>query len=269
MKNSLYIALLVALLAGSASGQVFTQTCPDPQFPSATAVGIDAECGAPGNGKKADAVQDQAKNNFCASGPALPISFDDLRGLQASVEANKKINFGNPRGEHPLSSKAGATTKRKPLQDLGEGQLRSLEAFISIARQEGPESVNCGSQFPKGKQFDTFHDIHISLVPDEISTHSDECNSVVAEMVPHHRPESWTLENVLKVATAHARVRATGQLFFDSSHTECVDGVRVGSDPSRFSVWEIHPIYKFEVCDADDCSVAENWQTLEHWVTKD
>jgi hypothetical protein len=37
--------------------------------------------------------------------------------------------------------------------------MRSLEGFILIARQEGTESVNCGSQFPKGKANDAFHDI--------------------------------------------------------------------------------------------------------------
>jgi hypothetical protein len=99
-------------------------------------------------------------------------------------------------------------------------------------------------------------------------THADECNSVVAEMVPHHRPDGWTVENVLKAANKHARVRATGQLFFDSSHTECVDGTRVGSDPARSSLWEIHPIYKFEVCDSGDCSKAENWFSLEDWLGK-
>jgi hypothetical protein len=146
--------------------------------------------------------------------------------------------------------------------------LRSLEGFILIARQEGPETVNCGGAFPKGTKFDAFHDIHISIVADEALTHANECNSVVAEMVPHHRPNSWTVENVLKAANQHARVRATGQLFFDSSHTECVDGARVGSDPARSSLWEIHPIYKFEVCDSDDCSVAANWLSLEDWVKK-
>jgi len=186
------------------------------------------------NWQEADAIQDQTKNNFCATGPTLPISFDDLRRLQSSVEANKKINFGSAFGKHPLSSRPGATVDRKPLQSLGEGQLRSLEGYILIARQEGPESVNCGPQFPKGKDFDSFHDIHISIVPDEASVHGDECNSVVVEMVPHHRPDTWTAANVLKVAGAHARVRVTGQLFFDSSHTECVDGSRVGSDPPAF-----------------------------------
>jgi hypothetical protein len=104
---------------------------------------------------------------------------------------------------------------------------------------------------------------HISIVPEESLTHADECNSVVVEMVPHHRPEAWTLQNVLRVANGHAQVRATGRLFFDSSHTECVGGSRAGSDPARFSLWEIHPICKFEVCDADDCTVAKSLKADE------
>jgi hypothetical protein len=269
MPNPIRISLVTAFaIAGVAAfGQSFDQTCPTPQFPSATALGIDSKCGTSGTGEKADATQDQKKNNFCATGPMRPISFDELQSLQASVEANKKINFGNPMGgKAPLSSKPGATTDRKPLDALGEGQLRSIEGFILIARQEGPESVNCGAEFPKGKANDAFHDIHISLVKDEESTHGDECESVVVEMSPHHRPELWSAASLKKVAGKHARVRATGQLFFDSSHTRCVDGARVGSDPARFTNWEIHPIYKFEVCQSGDCTVAKNWLSLEDWL---
>ena len=251
-------------LAASAFGQGFKPACGDPAFPSPLSLGIDSQCAITGTGKGADATQDQQKNNFCATGTVQPITLSNLQDLQASVEKNKKINFGS--GKHPLSTKAGPTADRKPLAALGEGSLRSIEGFIFIARQEGPESVNCGATFPKGKDFDSFHDIHISLVADEGSTHGDECASMVVEMSPHHRPEVWTATNLLKVAGQHARVRATGQLFFDSSHSRCVDGERVGSDPARFTNWEIHPIYKFDVCDADDCTVATNWMSFEDWL---
>jgi hypothetical protein len=70
------------------------------------------------------------------------------------------------------------------------------------------------------------------------------------------------------VATAHLPVRVTGQLFFDSSHTPCVNEVPVRGDPSRASVWEIHPIYKFEVCTEGACDSGNGWVPLEQWRSK-
>jgi hypothetical protein len=166
-------------------------------------LGIDEQCVIGGSGTGAEATQNKAKNNFCAQGTATSI----MNSLQSQVQKNKKINFGNPR-KHPLSATPGPVTKRAPLQALGEGELRSLEGFMMIARQEGGESVNCGKNVPNQE---LFHDIQISMVAAKEDTHGDECDSVVVEMSPHHRPEVWTKSNVLKVALAHARVRVTGQ----------------------------------------------------------
>jgi hypothetical protein len=84
-------------------------------------------------------------------------------------------------------------------------------------------------------------------------------------MTPHHRPASWTPANVNSVADKHLLVRVTGQLMFDSSHTPCGGGVPVHGDPSRASLWEVHPIYKFEICPTGVCADG-GWQTLEDWV---
>ena len=136
-------------------------------------------------------------------------------------------------------------------------------AFL-IVRQEGAESVNCGSTLPLNDKL--FHDIHISLVDSANTTLANECSSVVAEMSPHHRPDTWTKANLQKVATAKALVRVTRQLFFDSSHVACAGGiVAVAGNPKRMSVWGIHPIYKFEICTAD-CDGAGTWLPLDDWA---
>jgi hypothetical protein len=88
---------------------------------------------------------------------------------------------------------------------------------------------------------------------------------VVVEMSPHHRPDLWTVHNINEVAKAQAMVRVTGQQFFDSSHVPCSNGAPVGSNPKRISVWEIHPVYDFEVCTAD-CARAGEWLPLDQWV---
>ena len=84
-------------------------------------------------------------------------------------------------------------------------------------------------------------------------------------MTPHFRPAEWTADNVNRVAAAHLPVRVTGQRFFDSSHMPCDAGKPVRTNPKRFSLWEIHPIYKFEVCTAN-CDAAGTWITLQEWV---
>ena len=239
----------------------FKPVCTRPSYPSpapSTPPAIDSQCGLTGSGEGAEGVQDSVKNNFCATGRPKAVTIASLTGLQKKVEQNPAINFGN----HNVGTrKKGPTTDRAPLRKLGEGTLVTLRAYVLKARQEGGESVNCGKNVPDQAPF---HDIHISLV--ESADVTDECAGVVAEMSPHHRPDTWTQPNVEKVASQKLPVRVTGQLFFDSSHFPCAGGQGAGQgNPKRVSLWEIHPIYKFEVCTAN-CGGAGTWVTLDQWV---
>ncbi len=231
-----------------------------PQPPPASSPGSDSQCGVAGSGTGAEGTQNAAKNNFCATGTPRAVTIPSLTALMASVVKNTSINFGD---ENSATRQRGPTTNRAPLQKLGEGRLVTLKAYVLRARQEGGESVNCGANVPNQAPF---HDIHISLVaaPQDYSE-AAECSGVVAEMSPHHRPDAWTAGNVNKVAAARALVRVTGQLFFDSSHEPCQNGQPVRSNPKRIALWEIHPVYKFEVCTAN-CSGAGKWLPLDQWV---
>ncbi len=249
--------LLVVLLVLPARSQAtFEPTCSQPNYPSATATPIDSKCGPEGKGG-AEATQNQAKNNFCASG-AKPITIADMTTLQKKVQSDKSIPFGN-QDEHPLTSTHGPATDRSPLATLGEGNEVVLTGFAKIARQEGAESVNCGTNVPA---VDVYHDIHISIVT---APGKAECSGVVVEMIPHHRPASWTADAVNAVAKAQRPVRVTGQLMFDSSHSPCTSGKPVKGDPARISLWEVHPIYKFEVCQQGNCTSESGWVPLENW----
>jgi len=257
------------MLSAIASAQApFPTACANPtlkpNFPlpaPTAALGIDTTCALPGSGG-AETPQNQAKNNFCATGTPKPVKIADLQQLFAKVQTAKPaINFGDEAEKNVRQ--AGPTQDRKPLQALGEGTQVVFQGFVLIARQEGAESVNCG----KGETNEPlFHDIHISLVESPTAQVADECSSIVAEMSPHHRPDSWKQENVEAVATAHLPIRVTGQLFFDSSHVPCSNGEKVRSNPKRSSLWEIHPIYKFEVCSGKDCTASASWLTLDKWV---
>lgn len=235
--------------------------CRKPSFPSPSpsgTLGIDKQCGLTGAGTGAEGLQDSVKNNFCATGTPKTMTIASMTNLQAQVVKNGSINFGSA---NKGKTKKGPTTNRAPLKKLGEGSLVTLRAFVLIARQEGGESVNCGKNVPDQP---LFHDIHISLV--STADETDECSGVVAEMSPHHRPDSWTHANVEKVAREKLPVRVTGQLYFDSSHFPCSGGQSAGQgNPKRVSLWEVHPIYKFEVCTAG-CDGAGTWLPLDVWA---
>lgn len=242
--------------AAGAEAAVFAQACASPHFPSPVATAMDnAPCGIDGKGGK-ETWQNEAKNNFCAPDPPIPTTIAQLIALQQAAQA-QDIPFGRP-AQHPNSTEPGPATDRSPLVALGEGQQIVLQGFVKIARQEGGESVNCGKNVPDKPEF---HDIHISIVQNLTDA---ECDSVVAEMTPHHRPPAWTAERVNQVAKAKLWVRVTGQRFFDSSHSTCQNGTPIKGDPSRVSLWEIHPIYDFEVCPTTDCTTG-GWIPLEKW----
>ena len=243
-------------------GAGMPQTCTNPHFPPNSApTTIDAtSCSLAGSGGS-ETFQNETKNNFCALGPAKAFTIPELVNLQAKVQQNSSIPFGNPRSGHPLSVNPGPATDRKPLRDLGEGTPITLEGFVFKARPEGRESVNCEDAIA---DIPTNHDIHISIV--DSASQQDECSGIVVEMIPHHRPASWTPDNVNIVANKKLRVRVTGQLMFDSSHTPCRDGTSLAGDPKRVSLWEVHPVYEFDVCPQGDCSPGNGWVTLQAFL---
>lgn len=243
------------------SKTTFAPACTAPSYPSPppkTKPVIDSECGLQGSGGD-EANQNMAKNNFCAIGTPADMIIDDFTNLQTQVNDDPSIPFGDTSEN---GRPKGPAVNRAPLQALGEGNLVRIQAYVLFGRQEGAESVNCENSVANEA---AFHDIHIELVSD--STVTDECSGIVAEMIPHHRPDTWTADNVEQVATAKLPVRVTGQLFFDSSHFPCQNGAGVGDNPKRVSLWEIHPIYQFEVCSSGDCNSGTGWLPLDQWLT--
>jgi len=97
---------------------------------------------------------------------------------------------------------------------------------------------------------------------------------VIAEMIPHFRPATWSMIDLR--TPVNNPVRVTGQLFYDDAHEACVmaGGTLVGESPQRISLWEIHPVYAIDVCSSTDptqCDVSSNssavWTPYDQWVT--
>ena len=279
--NTVGSAGCFSLLAGGQRGNAqdqFKLPCAQPHYPAPSVSGlvIDAQCVVQGAGTEVDdnpaeGDQNRAKNNFCAEEDGGAVTTANMKTLQNTVEKDSSINFGRS------GSNAGPTKDRTKLQNLGqlsEGKMVVFTGYVLKARQEQAESVNCElGKAAKGKKpkstpaLNALHDIHISLV--DSKTTKNECQSIVAEMSPHHRPVQWDQPNVDKVRKKHLKVRVTGQLFFDSSHNlPCMGGQPPSGstgNPVRVSLWEIHPIYTFEVCPKGTCATS-GWQALSDWV---
>ena len=138
---------------------------------------------------------------------------------------------------------------------MSEGDLVQLVAYVTIARNEGAETVNCGSV--------DGHDIHIALGPHG----GTEYDGIIAEMIPQlPRPPSWDAATLNTLHTDHVQVLVLGGLNYDNEHLVNADPQHPKSgQPKRLSLWEIHPITAFLVCqrtDGCDAAHAEDWAPL-------
>jgi len=270
---SLGVLLLAAM--GSAVAQPdtsFDTGCGDLPFKTiAKKHPIDDFCGIEGVTAAEDTgnqQQNRLKNNFCRRGTPVVIKPTDLVTLQKKVDKLEGFKYGSgrsvPKDRTPL--KDIGTSGGKP---IGEGTLVTIVGFMVDAHysdvKEG-EGVNCKK---KGNEP---NDIHFSISTKRVTLSSDKkkkqaqlCKLVTGEISPHSRPEEWEVDSLDKLQDA--RVRLTGQLFFDASHKPCKPNQPV--NPARKSVWEIHPTYRIEVCkDGSPCRAAvdDDWVAFDQWV---
>jgi len=254
----------MALRAGSGvqRGQKFKLSCTLPFDKIKEARDIDDQC-AQGGDAQPGPHQDQnmVKNNFCATGKTVPITYSTFLKLQKAAEDNE-IPFGSSNSLPPdRSVLEGLVTT--PKGKVGEGTVVSFVAFVIRAKYSNlskGESNNCKTG---GK---LFNDIHVELgkIADD-----DACNSLTAEISPHFRPETWA--DFDQYDRSHP-VRITGQLFFDGSHAPCRNGKR--PNPQRASIWEIHPVYAIDVCKNKSlagCLTTNKsvWIPFDQWATVD
>jgi hypothetical protein len=245
----------------------FSPACVLP-FDTGAKHGIDGSCTMRGSADSdAEAAQNEAKNNFCATGAPVNLNFANFAQLQQAAQS-AGITFGGS-AQLPLDRSALHNLVSVPDQGrAGEGTVVRLAAYVMDAHYSNVsngESVNCGR--PGNEN----NDIHIVLGQYPIAarqkpTPEQECASVTAEISPHFRPDSWTSGN-LNQNSAHL-FRFTGQLFFDASHRPCSG--KSGASPRRLAIWEIHPVYAVDICGdpGNNCTVGsdQNWLPLSDFV---
>jgi hypothetical protein len=158
------------------------------------------------------------------------ISFDDFRHLEE---------------ERPTTWKENQS--RKEVETLGEDTAVMLTGYLYGAHPGSPETCNCKLSG------ETNNDYHVNIVE-----HADDLmtDSIVVEMTPKWRAKipEWTLmklQSLPKPSGGSPLVRVSGYLLFDSEHVS-----RSGGE--RATIWEIHPVTRFEYCASGSCKPDED-----------
>jgi len=144
---------------------------------------------------------------------------------------------------------------------VSEGDLVRTFGYIAkgdhgLHVNNAGESVNCLLKNP------TDNDFHIPVVEHPADT---EYQGIVVEMIPQDRPSRWNIPALKEIQAQGAQLWIEGGLHFDSIHYVSDDPKHPFKDePSRMSLWEIHPITKFLVCRKDHCAPdrESDWTSL-------
>ena len=264
MRRSRVLVLFLAASLFSAplrAADKFPKNCAVPYNGTAKKHNVDKTCPPqgkvdPGEGAQLSAAheaQNRRKNELCSSGTGKPVTLATFAELQAAVDGRNVVYGDRTHLPFDRTQLQNITTSAGT---LSEGDVVTFEGYVEKAKRGSAESCNCGSTTVNEV------DIHIHLVE---TPGTSLCNGIVGEMTPHYRPTAWHWTKFRDMATSGWPVRVTGQLFFDGSHKPCKNGQAGARDPARVSVWEIHPIYRFEVCVDEHCDQSSSWVTVDKW----
>jgi hypothetical protein len=218
------------------------------------------------------AATNSKKRATVVKGAPTVISFSDLKDLQAGVDqkfANGPILIKGTKVSSYHNMKA---TPRKIILsglrtasgNFSEGDFVELVGFIAATKL--PPHPNTGESVNCNLKDEPSNDYHINITP---AKNGDETEGIVVEMIPqspNRKSKDWNLDKLKKVQTDQLPVKIQGQLFFDSEHKPNTrKSGKAGGNPRRFSLWEIHPISSFLVCQSNSCSGNSGWKAIEDW----
>ncbi len=171
----------------------------------------------------------------------------------------------------------------KELEALGDGTVVSLTGYLYYAKKGGTESSNCGLTAIEDIDFhigigpaaDFLGGLASGQKPSAADKSHMDTDAVIVEMTPHWRAQykpNWNLD--LLHGALGRQVRITGQLLVDNEHDDVNDDCALeghGSRCWRASVWEVHPVTRFEVCGTSAACTAKDdagWVDLESFQAK-
>ena len=212
----------------------------------------------------------------------------DFQGLETKLRqlSSTKSGKGKAKKSQPLNASNHASFA-KQLAGLGEGNIYTVIAYLYFAEDTGarnpPNSETCNCKLVAPNTFD----FHIGLgfdkaladrirqtKPQPVNGHPTTMDktSVVAEMTPYPRTTrhpNWSFDRVN--ALQGQQVKVVGQLMADNGHFNAKDDCGLqGAAAScwRSTVWEVHPLMKFYVCNVnsgcDASSPDSAWTDLDN-----
>jgi hypothetical protein len=215
------------------------------------------------------AVTNSQKRTTVIHGTPAQLSFTDLADLQKDVEKEVPTTINGEKVSSYHSMKGAARKiilsglKTRDGRLFSEGDYVELSGFIASTKKSPHpnrgESVNCKLTDEPS------NDYHINITP---TKDSDETKGVVVEMIPQNpnrKNKDWRLDKLKKIQAMQLQVKVQGRLFFDSEHVPNPDG-KAGTNPLRFSLFELHPTSAFFVCPLGSCSKDADWKALEGWT---
>jgi hypothetical protein len=188
------------------------------------------------------------------SGAGIILTFDDFAALQQQADA-----LVGEQKELTAEDRAKLSGMTVSSGSVAEGDLVSVVGYlVGTPHPNSGESVNCNLRGVKNNDF------HIPISSDPGNT---DFQGVVVEMVPQSRPDEWNIANLTQVESNQQLVMISGGLFYDNLHRVNSDQNHPkGGQPHRFSLFEIHPITQFMVCNKQDNSCdpsqAADWIAL-------
>lgn len=207
----------------------------------------------------ADVLFNTLKHNIHPAGPVKRLSFEDFAALQklADQSVGERVHI-------PPDERASLSHLTLPSgTEVSEGDDVRVVAYLA-ASGTGPhpnlsgESVNCHL---KGAANNDYH-IPVTAAPNDT-----EFDGIVVEMIPQGRDEhsGWTISSLKRIRADQQQVWIEGNLFYDGEHQVNADeSHKIGGQPARFSLWEIHPVTKFLVCHKSVCdpNTESDWAPL-------
>jgi hypothetical protein len=171
------------------------------------------------------------------------------------------------------------------LAGLHEGNIVTVIAYLYFVEDtskgavNGGETTNCRLRLPNSFDYHIGLGFDPALAKQILKTKPQpvrgkpvkmDKTSVVAEMTPHTRAPKWTFARVNSLQGQ--QVKVVGQLMLDNLHLNVKDDCgfpNAGKSCWRATVWEVHPVSQFYVCNLKNNHVCDKNSPDTAWTSLD